>query len=570
MRLALVFPPQWDPRQPPLGLAVLAGAARAAGVEVRVWDLNLALYRRLLGACPGDGVEEALRRRLSDPASLRDAAAYLQLTAAAQRVFDERADPLGKWRLFWDTAGGPWAAGSRQAWQDMLAGRVPMPFLAHLRPELAELLAWQPDLIGLSLIADTQLAAGLALVGWLRRQPGGAERRLVLGGDALTYRRTALAEARWLAEWVEAVVLGDGEPFLTAVAAGTPPAQAPNALAWGERAGAAPVLAGPERPPPAFDLLPLDEYLTPALVMPVETARGCPWGRCAFCIHPVRAPDGRPPWRPRPLERVAAEVRGLFAAGHRWFAVVDEAVPPGRLRELAEVFGGLPAPVGWIAYTRLDPGHDAAGLARVRAAGCRKLFVGLETGSDRLLARFRKGITAATARRVLLDMAAAGLAVHLFLMTGFPGEDEADQQATLALLADVWPAFDPFGVTYDLFPLMAEVGTDLWEHPSRYGWAGPPGGPTGANGPPDGGRAAPGGATSRHLVAGEPSGPAPALELGWQVPVLPGPAGRARWQDFRARLDALADRICGPAFGLRQAALSQDALHLLLLAARDS
>lgn len=539
-RIALVFPPQWDPRQPPLGLAVLAGSLRAAGAEVRVFDLNLALYRRLLIPGVAGGIEEILQRRLLDPAGLADAPAYLRTSEELQRIFDERLDPDGRYRLFWDTAGGPWSPASARDWQAVLTGRETPPAVRHLAPEIAALLDWNPDLIGISVIADTQLGAALSLAGRLRRTRPGV--RLVIGGDALTYRRGLLSALSWLREWVDVIGLGDGEPLLEAL--GTlpgplPPGSLPNALVWG--ADGSPAI-GPtvlpdlgRQPPPAFDALPLAQYLTPLLVMPLETARGCPWGRCAFCIHPVRAPTGRPLYRPKPLEVVAAQLRSLFEAGHRRFFVVDEAVPPPRLRALADLFGRLPGPVSWIAYTRLDAGHDRAGFERAQASGCRKLFIGVETGADRLLARFHKGVDAARSRRVLLDAAAAGLAVHFFLMTGFPGEEEADRQATLDLLADVWPAFDPFGISYDLFPLSGERDTDLLADPAAFGWEGPR--------------------------------PGPHQELAWQFPVAAGPAAAAAWSDFRRRLDDLADRVCGPAWGLRHAGLAQDSLHLLLLEA---
>src|SRR5690606_38234365 len=36
-------------------------------------------------------------------------------------------------------------------------------------------------------------------------------------------------------------------------------------------------------PQPDFDGLPLDRYLAPELALPLLTARGCYFGKCAFC-----------------------------------------------------------------------------------------------------------------------------------------------------------------------------------------------------------------------------------------------------------------------------------------------
>ncbi|PKL43086.1 MAG: hypothetical protein CVV41_11825 [Candidatus Riflebacteria bacterium HGW-Riflebacteria-1] len=538
MRAALIFPPQWDPRHPPLAPAMLAGSLRSAGAETRIFDLNIALYRRLLLPTGPHGIEDFLLSRLLDPHSLCNAENYLQTCQQAQKIFDERFDRHGTGRLFWDTCGGLPSAVTSRGWQDSLHSPEKLTFLHHLESEIAEIRQWTPDLISISAISDTQLAATLALATLFRRAL--PDCRIVLGGAAITYRRSILPAQAWLRSTIDAVCLGDGEPLMTAIASGVAPNETPNNLSWNE-AGAALIGTAILQDmsfvqPPDFSKFPLKEYLTPHLVIPVETARGCPWGRCAFCIHPVRAVTGRPLYRPRPMNLVAAEIAQHFIAGHRRFLIVDEALPPPRLRELADIFADLPEPVSWIGYARLDAGHDREGFIRARASGCRKLFIGVESGSDRILTRFHKGVDAARARRVLLDAAAAGLAVHSFLMTGFPGEDESDRQATLDLLADAWPAFEPFGVSFDLFPLTGELETDLMANPPAFGWKDPQ--------------------RDAHN------------DLAWQFPLSHGPSAAESLADFKSRIHKLADRVLGPAFGLRHASLAQDSLHLLLLEAR--
>ncbi len=540
MRAALIFPPQWDPRQPPLAPALLAGILLRAGAETRVFDLNISLYRRLLQAkTPGD-IEDYLVRRLLDPKTLLDAQAFLRISQEAQNIFDSRFDPAGRARLFWDACAGLPSTNSSVGWKTAAEQSEKLPFIRHLGKELAEILHWSPELIGFSIISDTQLPAALALAAFLRKQL--PDTKIVFGGDAVTYRRSLLAAQGWLGSTINAVCLGDGEPFLAATAECKSPGAFPNALSWGKTG--AYHIASPEihdfslLNTADFSVMPLRDYLTPHLVMPIETARGCPWGRCSFCIHPVRSATGRPMYRPRPMPAVAGEIGKLFSAGYRRFFIVDEALPPARLRELADVFTSLSEPVTWAGYARLDAGHDRDGFFRARASGCLKLFIGLETGSQRILNRFNKGVDPERARRVLLDAAAGGIAVHTFLMTGFPGEEKSDRQATLDLLADVWPAFEPFGVSFDLFTLTGELETEMAADPEKFGWDGPK--------------------FDGHN------------DLAWQFPLLTGPAAAESLAEFRAGLHSLADQVLGREFGLRHAALAQDSLHLLLLEARNS
>ncbi len=148
---------------------------------------------------------------------------------------------------------------------------------------------------------------------------------------------------------------------------------------------------------------------------------------------------------------------------------MDEAIPPARLADLSRMIPGLSRPVSWIAYSRLDQGHSAEELQNARKAGCRKLFFGLESASERILKRFGKGITVAGARKVLMDAGEAGIGIHLFLMTGFPGESIEDQDATTEFLRTILPRLDPFSFSFDLFPLWAERETPLFADPKRFG-----------------------------------------------------------------------------------------------------
>ena len=517
MRVALIFPTQWDPRQPPLAPAVLAATLKSAQAQVRVFDLNLALYRKLLKSESAGGIEDYLLNKVMNPASLNDAQGYLRFSEQAQKIFDEKFDPSGHGRLFWEAIAGLPGVASSSGWKALLRDPGSFPFIRHLKDEIVELQQWHPELIGISVISDTQLPAALVLAASFRQLM--PECRIVMGGSSMIYRRSLLAELPWLSVLVDHICVGEGEQFLADLAAMNDCGD--RSRAWASA--------------PDFSVLPLADYLTPHLVMSVETARGCHWGRCAYCIHPVRTNEGRALYRQKPLQMVANEIQALFAAGHRRFFIVDEAIPPRRMRQLSDIFLALPGAVTWIGYARLDQGHSSEGFAHARESGCRKLFIGVESGSDQILAMFRKGVNSADARRVLLDVARAGIAAHFFLMTGFPQEQEADRRATLDLLADVLPEFDAFGFSFDLFALTAELETDLMADPKAFSCIVP----------------------ERNA----------ANDLAWQFPLSSGRLSQELQGDFKARIHQLADQILGPAFGLRHASLAQDSLHLLLLEA---
>jgi len=169
---------------------------------------------------------------------------------------------------------------------------------------------------------------------------------------------------------------------------------------------------------------------------------------------------------------VVSEIRRHVSSGWNRFFFVDEAIPYERFRSLSRELSKIKDNLSWICYLRLEQAHTLSGFHLARQSGCLKIFIGIETGSRRLMRLYRKGTTPDVARRIIFDASRAGLAVHLFLIAGFPDETEADRQATDAFLRHVLPSMDSFGFTYDVFDLKAEPGTPLCSQPLRFGAVG--------------------------------------------------------------------------------------------------
>lgn len=165
-------------------------------------------------------------------------------------------------------------------------------------------------------------------------------------------------------------------------------------------------------------------------------SRGCPFA-CSFCA--VRVSYGAR-FRERSVEGVLDELAGLLAAGANAINFVDDVfiTRPERAAELCEAIlrSGLRFP--WLCQTRAD--HLEPGLARLmRAAGCSTVCVGVEAGTDRLLARLRKGTTVALLERAFAALRAAGLWSVAYLMIGHPEESPGDRAALERLVERLAP-----------------------------------------------------------------------------------------------------------------------------------
>jgi hypothetical protein len=224
-------------------------------------------------------------------------------------------------------------------------------------------------------------------------------------------------------------------------------------------------------PTPDFDGLPLDDYLSPAPVLPILTGKGCYFNRCKFCDIPFINHISKKAYRVRSPERVAADVAKLHERyGARHFEITDEALAPKLLLRLADALDDYPAvQPRFVGYARLEPGFTPEVCRRVYQMGMRKLFFGLESGSQATLDHMDKGIRVDDAQVVLRNCADAGLAFHLFSIVGFPEENADRARETAQFFVDNAEVIDHPRNTFDIHPFSLDLRTEYADHAASFG-----------------------------------------------------------------------------------------------------
>lgn len=194
-------------------------------------------------------------------------------------------------------------------------------------------------------------------------------------------------------------------------------------------------------------------HLNGSLSAYVNILLGCD-RHCAYCIVPtVRGAE----WS-RPAESVLREVRALAEQGCREIILLGQSVMSyGKKNQVwAETYQSArgfmePLPrlleavsqVPGIRRIRFTSGHPTGCSAEIaRAMGeipgvCDHLHLPVQSGSDRILKKMRRGYTAedylAAVRR--LRESVPTLALTSDVIVGFPGENEEDFEATRRLMA---------------------------------------------------------------------------------------------------------------------------------------
>jgi radical SAM superfamily enzyme YgiQ (UPF0313 family) len=176
-------------------------------------------------------------------------------------------------------------------------------------------------------------------------------------------------------------------------------------------------------------------------------SRGCPF-RCNWCAKPIFGDS----YQLRPALDVAMEMRLLkekYGAEHLWFA--DDIFGLNRhwLREFAITVESFHAAVPFKVQARAD--LITSDTARdLRRAGCAEVWMGVESGSQKVLDAMDKGLQVEEVVSAREHLKREGIRTCYFLQLGYPGEQWRDIQKTIALVRETRP--DDVGISFS-YPL---------------------------------------------------------------------------------------------------------------------
>lgn len=302
-----------------------------------------------------------------------------------------------------------------------------------VKAAVSELSAWQPDVLAFSLNTYTLDD----VLPWVRALKAALGVPTVVGGiNVRLYPEETLAHP-----FVDFGVLHFGlrgfPALLRSIAEGRDPVGLPEVVARLSDTG--PVVVGPvdlesdpypELPLPARHLV--DNRVYHSFISQrrsftvMVTSTGCPF-RCSFCaiaslprfLNPV----------PRVLEevRTCVEEHGIHEID---FFDADFFASRRRALAICEGIRELGLDLEWSCRARLD-GLDDEVLQAARAAGCRQMYVGIETPDPVAIRRMHKPLHPNRVPDALSRMKLAGIRPLGFFMIGVPGETWASALATI-------------------------------------------------------------------------------------------------------------------------------------------
>ena len=383
MKISLVRCPCINlPYPPPIGLAYISSSLKAAGHEVFIFDLNVEFFHHAK-------VEDREKWVTSDVNSL------IALAESINYKYEELVDHY-----------------------------------------IRKILDTQAEIIGFS-VWNTNSLFSLRLAEEIKRRD--KNRFVVFGGPECFPRWSGMFLIQ--NEAVDAVVYGEGEETLKEISSSLEKSgkvEFPQGSII--RKGSKEIDCGPRRPIedlnalpfPDFTDFPMDKYLTHHL--PIVFSRGCP-RKCSYCSTPGTTPGYR--WRH--AKGIFEEIKSQLQK-HPDKVGFDLYSPAlnSNIEELSKLCDFIlqdKMKFGWSGFAIIDPGMKSDLLKKMRKAGCSGLNFGIESGSQKIINRMRKGFRIEDAERLIRDAHNAEMETVVNFIIGFPDETEGDFQETMEFIS---------------------------------------------------------------------------------------------------------------------------------------
>ncbi len=207
-------------------------------------------------------------------------------------------------------------------------------------------------------------------------------------------------------------------------------------------------------PLPAWDLADMNLYRlawmksTGYFSINMNTTRGCPF-HCNWCAKPIYGNR----YNSRPPEHVFSELRLLrekYQPDHIWFCDDIFGLKPGWVNAFADLAAKEKIKIPFKIQSRVDLLLQENNIEALSRAGCQEVWVGAESGSQKILDAMDKGTKVEQIYEATRLLKKHGIRPSFFLQFGYPGETREDIDSTLNMVMELLPYDIGVSVSYPL------------------------------------------------------------------------------------------------------------------------
>ena len=187
----------------------------------------------------------------------------------------------------------------------------------------------------------------------------------------------------------------------------------------------------------------------------IATTRGCPF-KCNWCAKPIYGNR----YNSRSPERVIEEIEMLlegYQPDHFWMCDDIFGLKPGWVQKFDKLVDQKNLSFKYKIQSRVDLLLEAKTIEALASSGAETVWVGAESGSQKILDAMDKGTTVEQIGQSTRLLRQHGIKVGFFLQFGYTGEQQADIDKTIKMVLDLMP--DEIGISVS-YPL---PGTKFYE-----------------------------------------------------------------------------------------------------------
>jgi anaerobic magnesium-protoporphyrin IX monomethyl ester cyclase len=324
-----------------------------------------------------------------------------------------------------------WHVENKNFWSDSDTFSVILEiFKQDIDSAVEDILSSGCDLLGFSVV-DPKERLTIEFIQRIKEKS--PDKKIILGGPATSTRQQRQIFIDTAGQKIDAFVIAEGEETLYELVERLKAGKSLTGLKGCYIRQASQWLYRPRLPVEPLDKIPFPTYRGFDLScygqsLLVEWSRGC-IGKCAFCKN-TRISSG---YRYRSAAGVIQELRyHLDNYNIKRFTVTDNILN-GNLNNLYNICSQIienKLNLEWTGQISPHRGMDLDFFKRMQQAGCVKLQIGLESGSDKVLGLMDKMFTASISKKNIQLAKEAGIETEIFIIVGFPGETEKDFKQT--------------------------------------------------------------------------------------------------------------------------------------------
>lgn len=312
--------------------------------------------------------------------------------------------------------------------------------------------------VGVSIVGLNQVIPAFTLAKYLKSINNNI--KIVFGGAWVTQLERKIERNSELFKYTDFYVVGEGEEALSRLLQNVDPDKWNNVIfhEFGrviKKAGNFLPVEINAIPIPVFkksDLKRYDYFGT----LPLQSTRGCSWGRCSFCSYIKIDPI----FREKTKSELKKNIIGLIDKySVNSISFVDCELSPDRIQIINEIIEENDLSFTWGGFARFEKDFSSELLIKAHKNGLTLLIWGLESGSQKVINLLKKGTTTRIIEENLKSVHDAGIHNRVCLMHHVPEETVDDFNESMNFLNKNKNYIDSFG--YSRFTL--EYNSNMFE-----------------------------------------------------------------------------------------------------------